>query len=143
MVSGMTRRVHYHWQDQEQYAGDRGMWRNVSAASARAVFIARAAALMRQPAKFEAAMRRAVAEWPRSCETNLTGDAINQRAWLGHAGCYMESTSPEDCTRLGWHQLDPGQQRAANAAADAVIAEWRAAYRPARAQMGLWGDDGA
>jgi hypothetical protein len=139
----VTRRVHYHWQDREEFAGDRRMWRTVASPSARAVFIRHAAALMRQPDKFRAAMTRAVTEWPRSCETNLTGDAINQRAWLGHAGCYLDSGSPEDCTRLGWHELDSGQQRAANAAADDVIAAWRATYRPVTAQLDLFGGPGA
>lgn len=139
MGPGVTRRVHFHWEQREEFAGDRGMWRNVSSKSARGVFVGHAAALMRQPDKFRAAMRRAVAEWPRSCETSLTGDAINQRAWLGHAGCYLATSSPEDCTRLGWHELTPDQQRAANAAADDVIGEWRAAYRPGRGQLDLFG----
>jgi len=52
---------------------------------------------------------------------------LNQRAWIGHAGCFLATGSPEETTRLGWHELDDGEQYGANAAADAVIAEWVAA----------------
>lgn len=129
------RRVHYHWEDQEQYVGDRTMWRNITGATARQGYVDAASALMANPDAFRDAMRRALTDWPRSCETNLTGDAINQRAWLGHAGCYLAAESPEDCTRLAWHTLDDGEQRAANAAADDVIAEWRSTYRPAATEL--------
>lgn len=134
------RRVHHHWEAREEYAGGCGMWRNVTGQAERQKFIDAASALMADPDRFHRAMLRAVAEWPNSCETNLTGDSINQRAWLGHAGCYLATGSPEDCTRLAWHTLDPGEQHTANAAADRAIAHWRASYFPATDEPTLWDD---
>ena len=73
-------------------------------------------------------MMKAVNDWPISCEVNLTASSINQRAWLGHAGCCIAAGSPEDCTRLGWHMLTEEEQDKANAAADRAIEEWARRY---------------
>lgn len=99
------------------------MWRNVSQAE-RDSYALVTADLMAFPDKFESAMRRALDEWPESCEHNLTATAMNRQAWLGRAGCFLATGSPEDATRLGWHRLDAAQQHEANAAADRVITEW-------------------
>ena len=78
---------------------------------------------------FEAAMMRAVSEWPMSCEANLTASSINHQAWIGHAGCAIVANSPEDMTRLGWRSLSQEQQDLANAAADRCILFWRKNYK--------------
>ena len=65
-----------------------------------------AAALMRDSLAFAAAMRRALAEWPTSCEHNLTAEDTNRLAWLGHAGNLLGAGSPEENTRIGWHMLN-------------------------------------
>lgn len=100
------------------------MWRNVSTKE-RDSFAAVTADLMAFPTNFEKAMRRALDEWPNSTEAALTSPSMNHQAWLGHAGCFLATGSPEDATRLGWHQLDGLQQHEANAAADRVIVEWK------------------
>jgi hypothetical protein len=82
---------------------------------------------------FEQAMARVLDEWPNSVEAALTDPAINQRAWMGQAGCYLATGSPEACTRSGWWHLDAAQQQAANAAAGRVIAVWCAARSAAAA----------
>ena len=97
-----------------------------------------AAVLMANPDAFCAAMRRALSEWPRSVSVALTTPGLNKRAWLGHAGCYLATGSPEETTRLGWHQLDDPEQYVANAAADRVISEWRQANQPAFTFIGLF-----
>jgi hypothetical protein len=117
------KRVYHHHDDREECASD-AMWRNVSTRE-RDAFALVTAELMAFPDQFEAAMLRALDEWPLSCEANLTASAMNQRAWLGHAGCFLATGSPEDATRLGWHHLDSYQQVQANAAADRAIAIWR------------------
>ena len=76
------------------------------------------------PVAFEAAMMRAIWEWPLSCEAALTTPSLNRRAFMGHAGCCIATGSPEDLTRLAWHRLDKEQQDAANAAADRAIEAW-------------------
>jgi glutaminase len=107
-----------------------------------AAHIAATAELMRDVSEFKRAMRRALNEWPKSCAVAMTTPGLNKRAWLGHAGCYLATGSPEETTRLGWHDLDDDQQRAANAAADSVASEWHRlnahAQQAADDQMGLF-----
>lgn len=139
-------RIHYPWHQMEEYRPDGGMWA-IPATNDRERFVTAAENLMVKPPDFEAAMRRALVEWPRSCAVALTTPGLNQRAWLGHAGCYLATGSPEETTRLGWHRLDDDEQRQANAAADAVIDDWRRAnLQPVASddgweQPGLFGGD--
>lgn len=77
---------------------------------------------------FEAAMKRAVDEWPFSCEAALTAGTMNHQAWIGHAGCAINHNAPEDLTRLAWRSLTKEQQDLANMAADNAIAYWRVKY---------------
>lgn len=122
-------RVHHHWRDLEEYQPNGGMWVTPPSAD-RDRYVQASADLMADPEAFAQAMRRVLAEWPNSVAAALTTPGMNQRAWLGHAGCFLATGSPEETTRLGWHQLDDGEQYAANDAADRVIAEWRATNRP-------------
>lgn len=116
-------RERFPWHMLEEYHPDGGMWRTAPLREAEALRAA-AAELMRDVTEFKRAMRTALTNWPRSCAVAMTTPGLNKRAWLGHAGCYLATGSPEETTRLGWHDLDDHQQRVANAAADAVIAEW-------------------
>jgi hypothetical protein len=122
-------RVHYSWEQMEEYQPDGGMWA-IPEPGARLGYIDATAELMCNPDAFSEAMRHALYVWPRSVSVALTTPGLNHRAWLGHAGCYLATGSPEETTRLGWHQLDDGEQFAANAAADRVIGEWRRANAP-------------
>lgn len=88
----------------------------------------KSANLMLDCIKFELAMKRAVDEWPFSCEAALTASTMNHQAWIGHAGCAIEHNSPEDLTRLAWRTLNKPQQDAANAAADRAISYWKEKY---------------
>jgi hypothetical protein len=99
------------------------MWRTEGGEN-REYFAQKTAALMRDPEKFKAAMMRAVNEWPHSCEMNLSAMSLNRQAWMGHAGCCIALTSPEELTRLGWHRLTQEEQNIANQMADEVIAFW-------------------
>lgn len=117
------RRIYHHYAQREECHPD-AIWRNVPQRE-RDSYALLAADLMAFPAQFERAMLRALDEWPHSCEANLTAASMNQRAWLGRAGCFLATRSPEDATRAGWNQLTAAQQHEANAAADRVIAEWR------------------
>jgi hypothetical protein len=119
-------REHHHWEDMEEYRPAGGMWA-IPAAGKRAMFIEAAERLMADPPSFADAMRRAITEWPLSISVALTTPGLNRRAWLGQAGCFLATGSPEETTRLAWHNLDDGEQYAANAAADLVAHEWRMA----------------
>lgn len=122
-------RVHYPWDELEEYQPDGGMW-SIAPAQDRARLIEAAEQLMANPDAFRESMRRALREWPRSVSVALTTPSLNHRAWIGHAGCWLATGSPEETTRLGWHMLDPEEQAAANQAADDVITEWRRANQP-------------
>ena len=128
------------WWKLEENFPDGGMW-SIPAVLDRDRFIEASAALMADPGKFADSMRTAVKKWPNSCKTALNTPGLNRRAWLGHAGCYLATGSPEETTRLGWHTLDDGEQFAANAAADLVISEWTRANEAGLAQDTLFGED--
>jgi hypothetical protein len=133
-------RQFYHHEDLEEYSGGAGMWRTVTGTSVT-TYADAAAKLMANPTSFQIAMRRALREWPNSCNAAFTTQGMNWRAWIGHAGCFLATGSPEECTRLGWHQLDEAEQYAANDAADKVIAEWRkAAIDAHNVQLDLFGE---
>ena len=76
-------RVFFHFQSLEEWHA--GMWRPVRGED-RTKNARVAADLMRRPEEFKEAMLRALTEWPNSCIHNLSADAVNKLAWLGHAG---------------------------------------------------------
>jgi hypothetical protein len=114
-------RLYFHFNDLEEYHG--GMWRIVGGLKKARNALA-AAELMRDDVAFEAAMMRALEEWPNSCQHNLTAEDTNRLAWLGHAGCCLAVGSTEENTRTGWHLLTTAQQDAANATAQRVLDAW-------------------
>lgn len=91
-------------------------------------YATKAANLMRDPEAFKAAMGTAVKQWPVSAEHNLTAIECNRRAWLGHAGCFFGVGSPEEPTRIGWHQLSSVEQFEADRVAQEVIEAWEEEY---------------
>lgn len=108
----------------EEFANGGGMWKPLNGTAIREKMTEAAARLMRDSGRFRTAMLRATTEWPNSCEMALTAEGTNRRAWLGHAGCFLATGSPEECTRLGWHRLSLPQQQQANLMADDVITDW-------------------
>lgn len=116
-------RVYHHYERLEEFRC--GMWAIVRGEQ-RLANAKRAANLMRDSGEFYAAMKRAANEWPISCEHNLTAEDTNRLAWLGHAGCLLGAGSPEENTRLGWHQLLAPEQDEANRIAQIVLDEWLA-----------------
>lgn len=119
------KRVFHHYMKCEEYTSN--MWRAVPIEE-RQSFQDKSAALMLDCTAFESAMKRAVDEWPFSCEAALTASTMNHQAWIGHAGCAINHNAPEDITRLAWRTLNQAQQDAANAAADRAIAYWKEKY---------------
>lgn len=137
-VSPLAQR--HAWWELEEFRPDGGMW-SIPANTMRKFYADRAAELMADPDRFAAAMRAALREWPRSAETAFATTGLNLRAWVGHAGCFTATRSPEETTRIGWHQLDSGEQYAANGAADTVISEWRKTHLRDTGQEMLWDSD--
>lgn len=118
-------RVYFHYEDTEEFHA--GMWRIVRGEE-RKRFANAAADLMRDSDQFKAEMLRATQEWPNSTLGALTADGVNKIAWLGHAGCCVSTGSPEECTRVGWHMLDQGEQDEANRVAQEVLEWWEARH---------------
>ena len=125
MKTPKIKRVFRHYLDCEEYRSQ--MWSYVLPEE-RAGYVAASRDLMRDPAAFEDAMKRAVRDWPNSCEVALTAATMNHQAWMGHAGCAINHNAPEDMTRLGWRMLTEPEQAAANLAADRAIVYWRELY---------------
>lgn len=98
-------------------------------------YIDLAADLMRCPDEFKVAMRQAMTEWKNACLSNFSSDAVNKIAFLGHAGCFVATGSPEECTRVAWHTLTKDEQDCANLAAQEVLDEWVA---PVGAMQASW-----
>ena len=119
------KRVFHRWEKCEEYKTN--MWRAVPP-ECRDDYVAKSRQLMLDCDAFELAMRKAVDEWPFSCEAALSASTMNHQAWIGHAGCAIAHNAPEDLTRQAWRTLTKEQQDAANAAADRAIAYWRENY---------------
>lgn len=119
------KRVFHHYKKCEEYRTN--MWKQVPV-SERQSYQDKSASLMIDYQSFEDAMKRAVDEWPFSCEAALTASVMNHQAWIGHAGCAINHDAPEDITRLAWRTLTQEQQDLANMAADNAIAYWKGKY---------------
>ncbi|MDD5358282.1 MAG: hypothetical protein PHX80_03995 [Candidatus Nanoarchaeia archaeon] len=74
--------------------------------------------------EYGAWMVRVAKEWTKACEHNLTDEAQNRRAWIGHAACCMALKCPEYITREAWGFLTDQQREDANAMADKAIELW-------------------
>lgn len=73
-------------------------------------------------------MLRVVKEWPISCENAFTDEALNKKAWVGHAAVAMALQIPEDITRKAWGYLTDEQRFLANKQADRAILHWQSTY---------------
>ncbi len=129
----MSKQVFHHYSVLEEHAA--GMWRRIAMAESEPLTQA-AAGLMRDPDAFLAAMRRALVEWPLSMEAAMSTPSLNERAYMGHAGCCIAVGSPEFLTRLAWHLLTQQEQDEANRMADIAITEYR--ERVAMSKGWLW-----
>jgi hypothetical protein len=128
-------RAFYKFTDLEEY--EWGMWA-IARGELRKANMERAAALMCDPCRFTRAMMAAINGWPKSCAHNLTVDAANRIAWLGHAGCCIAAMSPEENTRCAWHTLTKRQQDVANACALLVLNRWERRHRPPALPLFAW-----
>jgi hypothetical protein len=118
-------RIYFHYRELEEFQC--GMWR-VARGDDRRKYVNAAADLMRDCASFQKWMREALEQWPNSCLHNLSVEAANRLAWLGHAGCCLGVGSPEECTRAAWYYLTDKERDAANIAAAQIVLEWEGGY---------------
>lgn len=78
---------------------------------------------LRDIPRFEAALTRVLAEWPRSCEHYLSNESMNRIAWLGQASMCIATRVPA-VFRGGFNLLSPEEQRLANEAALRALNRW-------------------
>lgn len=112
-------RVYHPYTEWEDWQN--GMWRQCVAVTEE---MDRAAFILSQPIIFANAAREMLAAWPKAAEHNLTNPEQNRRAWIGQATCAHRANAPESATRFAWWTLSAEARDAANAVADAVIADW-------------------
>ena len=101
-----------------------GMWRRVSEETERAKWLAEAVALLSNIPAFESAMRRALSEWPVSCEVAFTNPSLNRPVWLAHAGAALTRSIPEEFMRLGYWELAEDARQLADDSAARCAREW-------------------
>lgn len=75
--------------------------------------------------EFQRIMRLIIAEWPNSCEHNLTNERMNRIAWMGQASLCYKYKIPSRY-RGGYHLLSDDEKLNADEAALQVINEWLA-----------------
>lgn len=100
-----------------------GMWKTVSAEGEQDKLIALAVSLLRNPARFSAALDRVLGEWPTSCKAEFTSPG-NHLAWLGQASCCIEHGVPESLTRRAWWKLLECERGTADKLAASAVSRW-------------------
>lgn len=80
-------------------------------------------AFLRDAARFEAGLRRVIAEWPNSCGHYLSNEKMNRIAWLGQAAMCIETRVPEGF-RGGFNRLSKTEQDRANRLALRYLNQW-------------------
>lgn len=73
---------------------------------------------------FETTLQKVLAEWPNSCEHNLTNDTLNRVAWLGQASATYEFGCCAETTRSIFVTLTVEEQKAANQMALKYLNKW-------------------
>ncbi len=120
----LTRVFLPYWTWEEYHAG---MWRETYGAE-RDALLEEAIKFTGDAKLYGLYMSKVVDAWPYSCAYNLSNQAINRQAWVGHAATCLAINCPEDITRLAWHTLTQTQQDDANVQADNAIAKWESKY---------------
>lgn len=73
--------------------------------------------------EFRKTAKKVLAEWPYSCEHNLTSTTINKIAWLGQASLAYATGVPAEC-RAGFKLLDKETQQEMNQIAREELLNW-------------------
>lgn len=78
--------------------------------------------------RFDEAIKRVFAEWPKSCKQFLTNEQINRIAWIGQASMYITTGVPAKY-RGGFYLLSFEKQKRANKIAKINLDEWLLQHR--------------
>jgi hypothetical protein len=93
-----------------------------------AAHVADATHMLSNPDEFREVAREMIRAWPVSAIQNLCHMWSGRNAWVGQASALYAYRAPGAATREAWGALTPDQQRAANATAADVRAEWERDY---------------
>lgn len=115
------KRIHHPWDKWECYPA--GFHNNTADRLTDAQALKAYADFLRDIPRFEAALTRVLAEWPNSCEHNLSNESMNRIAWLGQAAMCIDTGVP-NCYRAGFFKLTADEQLAANRTAFAALNRW-------------------
>ena len=122
----MTSSTMTPWSEWEDYQAGMYLTRYETA------MVAESVAVLTDPERFREAAREMIREWPVAAIQNLTRMWTGRNAWVGQATCCYSHGATGLETRTGWGQMTNDQQRAANAVADAVRAEFERGRRDAQ-----------
>lgn len=86
------------------------------------------ASLLRDLAKFEAALQVIIRDWHYSCEHNLSNENMNRIAWLGQASCALIYQVPNNVSMGGYNLLSLEEQKAADSMALKYLNIWLEKY---------------
>jgi len=92
-------RIYHRYENWECFKA--GFFRNVSGEEKKELEI-KVVELFSNPKKTEYFMNRIIAEWPNSCEHNLTNISLNRVAWLGQSACCFYAKIPYSITMNNW-----------------------------------------
>lgn len=81
------------------------------------------ATFLRDGARFADAAARVIAEWPMSCEHNLTNENMNRLAWIGQASMCLATGIPA-AFRGGFNRLTEQAQYDADQVALRALNTW-------------------
>jgi hypothetical protein len=115
------KRIYHHYEKWEDWRN--GMY-SVSPTSMVNQLVDSAKNLLNTTSEFYYIASKVISDWTNSCEQNLTNRNRNRQAYIGQASCCFNSGTPENLTKLAWHQLSSTQQNEANAIADKIILKW-------------------
>ena len=104
-----------------------GMWRTLPKTQ-ESIWVEIAITFTGNPLLYGKWMREVIVKWPIACEHNLTSEATNKLAWIGHSACCMATGCPEYITRLAWRELSNDQRDAANLQAEVALWLWNQGY---------------
>jgi hypothetical protein len=117
------------WSEWEDYRG--GMY----GTEMNLTRLDQSAALLRDPERFRETAREMLREWPNAARHNLIHMWSGRRAWIGQASCCYSHRATSVTTRHAWGTLTNDEQRAANAVADEVHAEWERGWHDAQTAL--------
>lgn len=115
------KRIYHRYENWECFKA--GFFRNVSGEEKKELEL-KVVELFSNAEKTEYFMRIIVAEWPNSCEHNLTNISLNRVAWLGQSACCFYAKIPYPITMNNWRVVPDEFKVIACDIAEKIIKEY-------------------